>query len=114
MSDTTVKKIDSRHSPLGEQGQKYLVSGKGLAMRMWEAVSPGEDKPEVSRPYETVGYVIQGRAELHSEGQVVTLEQGDSWLVPEGARHTYRILEPFTAIEVTHPPAHLKGRDETQ
>ena len=46
MSDTTVTKIDSRHSPHGELGQKYLASGKNVAMRLWEARLPGEPKPE--------------------------------------------------------------------
>ena len=36
MVDTTVKKIDSKHSPKGEMGQKYLASGTSLAMRLWE------------------------------------------------------------------------------
>ena len=53
--------------------------------------------------YETVGYVISGRAELLSEGQTVVLAPGDSWVVPKGARHAYKILEPFTAVEATHP-----------
>ena len=113
MADTTVKKIDSAHSPIGEMGQKYLASGKTLSMRLWEEQPPGEPKPESSRDYETVGYVIEGRAELHLEGQVVELGPGDSWTVPEGARHTYRILEPFTAVEATSPPAEVHGRDES-
>jgi hypothetical protein len=25
--------------------------------------------------------------------------------------HTYKILEPFTAIEATHPPAEIHDRD---
>ncbi|MBA3969410.1 MAG: cupin domain-containing protein, partial [Gemmatimonadetes bacterium] len=70
-------------------------------------------KPESSRDYETVGYVISGRAELHLEGQMVLLEPGDSWTVPKGASHTYRILEAFTAVEATHPPAQVHGRDES-
>jgi quercetin dioxygenase-like cupin family protein len=41
----------------------------------------------------------------------VKLEAGDSWVVPRGARHTYRILEPFTAVEATCPPSHVYGRD---
>ena len=113
MADTTVKKIDSAHSPIGDMGQKYLASGKSLSMRLWEEQPPGEPKPETSREYETVGYVIDGRAELHLEGQVIALGPGDSWTVPEGARHTYRILEPFTAIEATSPPAEIHGRDES-
>jgi mannose-6-phosphate isomerase-like protein (cupin superfamily) len=35
----------------------------------------------------------------------VTLAPGDSYLVPAGAEHTYRILETFTAVEATSPPA---------
>jgi quercetin dioxygenase-like cupin family protein len=72
---------------------------------------PGDPEPLERRPYETVGYVIKGRAELHSEGQMVLLEPGNSWVVPKGANHTYKILEPFTAVEATHPPAHVKQRD---
>ena len=93
-------------------GQKYLVSGKGVAMRLWENEQPGEGKPESRRDYETVGYVISGRAELRLEGQTLILEPGDSWLVPKGASHTYRILESFTAVEATSPPAQVHGRDE--
>jgi quercetin dioxygenase-like cupin family protein len=81
-------------------------------MRLWEAEQPGDPKPEVSREYETVGFVIDGRAELHIEGQMVLLEPGDSWLVPKGASHTYNILEAFTAVEATSPPAEVHGRDE--
>lgn len=111
MSDTTITKIDAQHSPHGNMGQKYLASGVTLAMRLWEAEKPSEQGPLQSRPYETVGYVIQGRAELHSEGQMVLLEAGNSWVVPKGARHAYKILEPFTAVEATHPPAHVAQRD---
>jgi hypothetical protein len=65
MGDTTVKKVASEHSPRGEMGQTYLVTGKG-----------------------------------------------DSWLVPQGASHTYKILETFTALEATAPPGHLHDRDQ--
>ena len=112
MSDTTVTKVDSQHSPTGEMGQKYLASGKSVAMRLWENERPGEPKPAQAREYETVGYVISGKAELHLEGQMVTLEAGDSWCVPQGASHTYNILETFSAIEATSPPAHAHARDE--
>ena len=113
MSDTTVTKIDSRHSPHGEMGQKYLASGKNVAMRLWEEEQPGEPKEPAARDYETVGYVIAGRAELHlEEGQMVLLEPGNSWVVPKGATHTYKILEPFTAVEATYPPSQVHGRDE--
>jgi len=112
MSDTTVMKVNSNYSPKGELGQKYLASGKTVSMRLWEDEQPGEPKPATEREYETVGYVIKGRAELHLEGQMVLLEAGDSWTVPKGASHTYNILDSFTAVEATSPPAQVHGRDE--
>ena len=112
MNDTTIKKVASRHSPKGTMGQKYLVSGVSVSMRLWEE-EPGAIDPEpVRRDYETVGYVIQGRAELELDGQKLVLEAGDSWLVPKDAVHRYRIVEPLVAVEATSPPAHVHGRDE--
>ena len=73
--------------------------------------SPSDPLPEVAREYETVGYVIRGKAELHLEGQTVLLNEGDSWTVPKGARHTYKILEALTAVEATSPPAQVHDRD---
>jgi quercetin dioxygenase-like cupin family protein len=110
MSDSTVTKVDSRYSPRGPEGQVYLASSPHIGMRLWQE-EPGEAKPERQRDYETVGYVIRGRAELVVEGQTVRLEAGDSWVVPRGAAHGYRILESFTAVEATYPPSHVHGRD---
>ena len=112
MSNTSVKKVQSEDSPKGEMGQTYLVSGKDVAMRLWEKEEPTDNKEMRSREYETVGYVLEGKAELHLDDQKVTLEKGDSWLVPKNAKHTYKIIETFTAIEATSPPAHAHGRDE--
>jgi quercetin dioxygenase-like cupin family protein len=112
MSDTTIMKVKSAYSPRGKMGQKYLASGVHVAMRLWEDEPPGPPKPEARREYETVGYVLRGRAELHLEGQMVVLEAGDSWVVPRGAAHLYKILEPFSAVEATCPPAAVHGRDE--
>ena len=112
MSDTTVKKVSSNSSPKGEMGQKYLVAGKSMAMRLWQNEQPGEPKPKQAREYETVGYVVSGTAELHLEDQVIKLEPGDSWLVPQGASHTYKITAAFTAVEATSPPARVDDRDE--
>src|SRR3712207_8093052 len=59
--------------------------------RSWEKEAPGPAKPPVRRDYETVGYAIAGRAELTIEGQTVLLEPANSWVVPKGAEHSYRI-----------------------
>ena len=111
MGDTTVIKVDSSHSPHGPDGQVYLATGTNIAMRMWREVAPGTDQPAVRREYDCAGYAIAGKAELHTEGQVILLNPGDSWIVPRGAEHSYRILEPFTAVEATTPPAVAHGRD---
>ena len=109
--DTTVIKIDSSHSPRGPGGQRYLASGVRVAMRLWEE-GPSAPVVETTRTYEVVGYVLRGQAELHVEGQMVLLSAGDSWVVPRGARHFYCILERFSAIEATSPPAQVHGRDD--
>jgi quercetin dioxygenase-like cupin family protein len=81
-------------------------------MRLWEDEQPGKAKSTTQREYETIGYVIKGRAELQIQGQTIILEPGDSWVVPKGSLHRFRILEPFTAVEATCPPAEVHGRDE--
>ena len=105
-------KIKDESAPRGEMGQRYLASGESVSMRLWDSQEPGDPKPEAARPYETVGYVIGGRAEPRLEGDSIPLAAGDSWTVPKGASHTYVILEPFTAVEATSPPAEAQGRDE--
>ena len=50
MSDTSVQKVQSAHSPRGAGGQKYLATGIAIGMRLWEEVPPGRDKPELRVP----------------------------------------------------------------
>ena len=45
------------------------------------------------------------------DGKTYDLSAGDSWVVPKNAEHTYKILEEFTAVEATHPPAETRARD---
>ena len=113
MNDSTIKKVSEKSAPKGTMGQTYLVSGQRVAMRLWKN-EPPQAKESDRRDYETVGYVIAGRAELTLEGQTIKLEAGDSWLVPAQAEHSYRILEPFTAVEATAPPAQVHGRDQAR
>jgi len=108
--DSSIIKVDSRFSPHSNSGQVYLASGTSLSMRLSKE-EPGPHAAETARDYETVGYVIEGRAELESEGQRISLGPGDSWVVPRGALHRYRIIEKFVGIEATSPPAQVHGRD---
>src|SRR5438552_11891959 len=111
MPDKSITKVSSAQAPRGSSGQKYLASGIHVSIRLWEREKP-EANPETVRDYETVGFVLEGKAELDIEGQLVLLEKGDSWVVPKGSRHTYKIIETFTALEATSPPAEVHGRDE--
>ena len=95
----------------GAAGQLYLAGGSQVAMRMWDEEPTADRKPVTSREYETVGYVLEGRAILVVDNQSLELHPGDSWVVPAGSEHTYEILERFKAIEATSPPAHEDGRD---
>lgn len=110
MADTTIKKVQSARSPKGPDGQVYLASGKHVAMRLW--AEDAKNSESHTREYETVGFVLNGKATLEVEGQRVTLEPGDSWVVPAGASHRYLIDEAFEAVEATSPPARVAGRDE--
>jgi len=110
--DTSITKVNARYSPRGKYGQKYLATGIKISVRLWEDEQPGKLKSLTQRAYETAGDVIKGRVELEIEGQTITLEPGDSWIVPKGAMHRYKIVEPFTAVEATCPPAEVHGRDE--
>ena len=112
MGDQSVNKVSSQYSPRGVMGQKYLASGIHISMRLWESLPPTPPTSLTQRDYETVGYVIRGRANLKIEGQILSLTAGDSWIVPKGSSHCYEILEPFTAVEATTPPAQVHGRDE--
>lgn len=113
MTETSVKKVNAESSPTGRMGQKYLVSGVRVAMRLWEAEPSSETTFASVRDYEIVGFALRGRAELQLGGQTLVLEPGDSWLIPKGARHSYSVLEPFTAVEATSPPARAHARDES-
>ncbi len=99
-----IRKFSSHDATIGANGEVLLASGAVMAMRMWRDEEPQTKTPHRSA-YETLGYVIAGRAELVIEGQTAELKPGDSWLVPAHAEHTYRIIELFTAIECTSPPA---------
>jgi len=107
--ETGAMKIDANTSPRGEDGLRHLAGSQKMAMRLWDKEEPGDWEPAHSHAYETVGYVVDGRAELQIEGQTLTLGPGDSWVVPAGARHAYRTVERFTAVEATHPSYRAGG-----
>ena len=98
----TISKISAGQAKTGPDGDLLLAGGSHMSMRLWKDEAPQEKAPHRSS-YETLGYVMSGRAELTIEGSSVTLEPGDSYLVPANAEHGYRIIESFTALETISP-----------
>lgn len=106
--------LSAETAPTGADGAKLLARGASVAMRLWENEPPSADKPTARRPYETVGYVIAGRAELVLEGTTRLLEPGSTWVVPREAEHTYKIIESFTAVEATTAPEDDPSYEKTE
>ena len=77
MPDTTIKKVETGTSPRGEMGQRYLVAGKRVSMRLGVQEPGRKLKAPTTREYETVGYVISGSARLDLEGQTLNLKAGE-------------------------------------
>jgi mannose-6-phosphate isomerase-like protein (cupin superfamily) len=106
-----VDTVNVRRAPSDEREQICLASGEVVAMRLRRDLPEGQLKPPSRRTYETVGFVVSGRALLQLERRMIHLRKGDCWIVPAGAEHAYIIQEPLTAIEATSPPARALGRD---
>ena len=52
MPDSTIKKVEAASSPRGEMGQKYLVGGKRVSMRLWVLEPGSKVEAATSREYE--------------------------------------------------------------
>ncbi|WP_421773053.1 cupin domain-containing protein [Gracilimonas sp.] len=105
---TATEEIAEEKSPETDERKEIMASGEDVGLRIWREEEPGADKEMHSNLYEIVGYVLKGEAELHlDDDQVVELTKGDSYLVPKEAEHMYKIIETFSAVEATSPPAHL-------
>lgn len=85
--------------------EHQLIQTPAASMRLWDNEEPAEtaDKQPKTNDYDTLGYVIEGQVELILGGQTLTLQAGDSYHVPKGVEHTYRVTQTLTAVEVTVP-----------
>lgn len=80
-----------------------LVHGETVALRVWRNEEPTADKPEETRAYETLGYVVAGNLELTVAGETRSLGPGDTYAVPKNAPHRYVVRERLTAVEAISP-----------
>ena len=95
--------VRGEHAPSGERGEKLLVNGARVAMRLWEREPAGTRKPEHANEYEYVAYVVEGALRLTLDGHTFEVRRGDSYCVPAGSRYSMEILEDATVVEATSP-----------
>jgi quercetin dioxygenase-like cupin family protein len=82
---------------------KTLAQGENVALRLWSGEVPGTHKDIHASPYEVVGYVLQGRAEVTVGEETHEVHVGDTYVIPKGTLHTYNFLETFSAVEAISP-----------
>lgn len=88
----------------GKGGEKLLVMGQHMAMRLWEREPAGTKKPEHTNPYEYVAYVLDGALRVTIKGHSFDVGRGDSYCVPADTPYSLEILEDATVVEATTPP----------
>ena len=89
----------------GFKGVEFLVGATGERMMVaLMTFKEGHDVGTHAHPNEQAGYCVQGRFELTIAGESTLIEPDDSYVIPGGASHSYRILEDALAVEVFSPP----------
>lgn len=95
--------VRGAHAAQGERGEKLLVNGQRMALRLWEREPAGTSKPEHSNAYEYVAYVVAGALRVTIDRHSFEVGRGDSYCVPAGAKYALEILEEATVVEATAP-----------
>jgi hypothetical protein len=114
MRDKSVTKVSAATAPRGPMGQKYLASGIRLSMRLWEGESPDtESKAETEANYETVGYVIVGRAELHIEAKSWTWSRATLGSCRKALATATKSWKRSQRWRPPPRPAEMHGRDQS-
>jgi hypothetical protein len=120
MADTTVKKVEAASSPKGEMGQRYLVAGKRVSMRLWRDEPGGKLKDPTTRDYETVGYVRVMPSLRSRDRPSILNPEIPGWCPQElpinirllnHSRQLKRLLRrpKFTAAILLNPIEHVQG-----
>jgi len=87
------------------RGVDYLVGATGERMMVTQMLfERGQEVAAHSHPNEQSGYCVAGRFELTVDGVTSEIGPDDSYVIPGGTMHSYRVLEDSLAIEVFSPP----------
>ena len=89
----------------GFKGVEFLVGATGQrTMVTLMTFKKGQQVGTHSHPHEQAGYCVHGRFELTIDGVSTEIKTDDSYVIPAGALHSYRILGDASAVEVFSPP----------
>lgn len=87
------------------KGVNFFVGAVGEHMMVTlMTFQEGDVVERHSHPHEQAGYCIQGQFELRIEGNSTVIERDDSYVIPGGLAHSYRITEDSQAVEMFSPP----------
>ncbi|MBA2340509.1 MAG: cupin domain-containing protein [Pyrinomonadaceae bacterium] len=95
--------VRGERAPRGAEGERLLVNGERMAMRLWENEKAGVGKPDHRNPYEYVAYVVKGALKITIDGHAFEVRAGDSYCVPANTTYSLQILEQATVVEATSP-----------
>ena len=87
------------------KGVDYFVGATGE--RMMVTLMLFKQNQEVgthSHPHEQAGYCIKGKFVLMIDGESTEIGPDDSYVIPGGVSHSYRVLEGALAVEMFSPP----------
>lgn len=80
------------------------VSGQQLSAARFE-LSAGAEVPLHGHDSEEFGHILAGSLTIHFDGQEITLQEGESFLIPGGSTHRAVALdEGCTLLECYSPP----------
>lgn len=95
--------VRGEYAKTGEQGEKLLVNGQRMAMRLWEREPSGTTADTHTNSYEYVAYIIEGAMRVTFDNHSFEVRKGDSYCVPADTPYSLEITERATVVEATSP-----------
>lgn len=82
-----------------------LAAGEQTSVQFFD-IRPGARVPEHSHPHEQAGFVTRGSGVFIVDGEEITVEAGDSYVVPGEEPHAVenRGEEPLEGVDIFSPP----------
>ena len=87
-----------------EPGVKRRIFPPGKQLMMMEVhFEEGAEGYLHSHPHEQMSYCMQGSLEFYISGETILLKQGESIVIPSGAKHGVKALEPAILLDTFTP-----------